>query len=125
MSHELRTPLTGIIGQAELLRAEGGFTPRQAMRLERLTEAGALMRLIIDRVIDVTRPDERIAHPILALCDLDLLARTCRSRIEDDAWAKGLCLTSHVAPANRDRNRSGTSAASVPPHAAAAKRTSA
>ena len=99
MSHELRTPLTGIIGQAELLRAEGGFTPRQAMRLERLTEAGALMRLIIDRVIDVTRPDERITHPILAPCDLDLLARTCRSRIEDGAWAKGLCLTSHVAPA--------------------------
>ena len=58
MSHELRSPLTGILGQAELLSNEGGLNAQQRTRLTRLTEAGALMRHIVNRVIDVSRPGD-------------------------------------------------------------------
>ena len=99
MSHELRTPLTGILGQAELLRGEGGLDERQADRLARLSEAGTLMRDIVDRVIDIARPEDHEAPLPRAATDLDALVRSCRAMVECEAREKGLHLTSYVAPA--------------------------
>ena len=98
MSHELRTPLTGILGQAELMTEEGGFSDRQATRLARLTEAGTLMRGVINRVIDVARPDDHGETPLLEPCDLDQLSRTCLGMVEGEARRKGLRLTSGIDP---------------------------
>ena len=99
MSHELRTPLTGILGQAELMAEEGGLNERQAARLTRMTEAGTLMRNIVNRVIDVARPEDH-EEPLLASpCDLDDLIRTCISMFESEARKKGLRLTGGIAPA--------------------------
>jgi signal transduction histidine kinase/CheY-like chemotaxis protein len=98
MSHELRTPLTGILGQAELMTEEGGLNDRQAMRLTRLTEAGTLMRNIVNRVIDVARPEDHEEPLLAAPCDLDALIRTRISMIESEARKKGLRLTGGVAP---------------------------
>jgi signal transduction histidine kinase/CheY-like chemotaxis protein len=98
MSHELRTPLTGILGQAELMAEEGGLGERQTMRLTRLTEAGTLMRNVINRVINVARPDDHFDTPILVPCDLDQLARTCLGMVEGAARQKGLRLTSVIEP---------------------------
>ncbi len=99
MSHELRTPLTGILGQAEMLYDEGGLDGRQAGRLARLMEAGHLMRSIVDRTIDIARPEDRDGPLARAPVDLDALVRASRGMVECEAWQKGLHLTSYVAPA--------------------------
>jgi signal transduction histidine kinase/CheY-like chemotaxis protein len=99
MSHELRTPLTGILGQAELMTDEGGMNERQTTRLARLTEAGVFMRDIVDRVIDVARPDEAFDTPVLTACDLDPLVRACLDIIEGEARRKGVLLTRVIDPA--------------------------
>jgi signal transduction histidine kinase/CheY-like chemotaxis protein/HPt (histidine-containing phosphotransfer) domain-containing protein len=96
MSHELRSPLTGILGQAELMTEEGGLGERQATRLTRLTEAGTLMRNIINRVIDVASPEDRIEPPVP--CDLDELASACLGVVEGEARRKNLRLTSTIDP---------------------------
>ena len=103
MSHELRTPLTGILGQADLMASEGGLNDGQAARLATLTEAGALMRDIVNRVIDVARPDGRIETPLPVPCDLDPLVRTSLGMVEADSRAKGLLLTSAFEPATPRR----------------------
>jgi signal transduction histidine kinase/DNA-binding response OmpR family regulator len=103
MSHELRTPLTGILGQADLMTADGNLSERQATRLARLSEAGTLMRSIIDRVIDVARPEDVVAPPVLTACDLDPLIRTALGVVEGEARRKGLLLTSSIDPATPKR----------------------
>ncbi len=103
MSHELRTPLTGILGQAELLTEEAGLTERQADRMKVLIEAGTLMRNIVNRVIDVARPDAIIGLPALTPCDLDTLLGRALGVVEGEARRKGLLLTSNVDPATPRR----------------------
>ncbi len=103
MSHELRTPLTGVLGQAELMTDEGGLSDHQMERLTRLTEAGTLMRDVIDRVIDISAPDDIAETPILTACDLDPLIRTCLGVVEGEARRKGVLLTSAVDPATPRR----------------------
>jgi signal transduction histidine kinase/DNA-binding response OmpR family regulator len=98
MSHELRTPLTGILGQAELLTDEGGLNNRQTTRMSRLTEAGTLMRQIVDRVINIARPDDVLEPPVLTPCDIDPLIRTCLGVVEGEARGKGVLLTSTIDP---------------------------
>jgi signal transduction histidine kinase/CheY-like chemotaxis protein len=99
MSHELRTPLTGILGQAEMMTEEGGLTEPQMTRLTRLTEAGTMMRNIVNRVIDVASLDNLVHTYVLKPCDLDLLILTCLGMVEGEARRKGLRLTSEVDPA--------------------------
>ncbi len=101
MSHELRTPLTGILGQAELLTEEGGLNDRQTTRLSRLTEAGTLMRTIVNQVTDVARPENPDVPPVLTLCDLEQLVRACAGMVEAEAWKKGLRLTALIDPYDR------------------------
>ena len=103
MSHELRTPLTGILGQAEQMADEGGLSERQTNRLKLLTEAGALMRHIINRVVDVGQPDRVAATPDLTFCELDPLLRTALGAVETEARGKRLLLSSHVDPATPRR----------------------
>lgn len=103
MSHELRTPLTGILGQAELMADEGGLNDRQTTRLTRLTEAGMLMRDIVDQVTDFARPDDGAEPSNLTACDLDALIDTCLGIVEGEARRKGLLLTGTVDPATPRR----------------------
>lgn len=98
MTHELRTPLTAILGQAELLRDEGALSPKQTERLARVNEAGTLMRAVVDRVGDITRPGEHVVPVDLASADLDQFIHTCRAMVEEQARARGLTLTCHIDP---------------------------
>jgi signal transduction histidine kinase len=98
MSHELRTPLAGILGQADLMTGEGGLNDRQSARLARMTEAGTLMRTIVNRVIDVTRPTGPDAPPNRTRCDLDPFIRACAGMVETEATRKGLRLTTAIDP---------------------------
>ncbi len=103
MSHELRTPLTGILGQAELLTDEGGLSESQADRLARLTAAGTLMRNVVDRVINIARPDEVATAPVLEPCDIDSLIHDCLAMVEHEARRKGVLLTSTVSASAQRR----------------------
>src|SRR5258708_314176 len=105
MSHELRTPLTGILGQVEVLTEEGELNDRQMSRLRRLTEAGALMRAVVNRVTDVARPETRDGPPVLAPIELDDLVGACVGMVEGEARKKGLRLTTFVDPSTPARPR--------------------
>jgi len=98
LSNELRTPLTGILGQAEMIAEEGGLNDRQTARLTRLVEAGTLMRDIVDRVTDNTRPGGGFEAETPVACELDRLIGTCMSAVEVEAAAKGLVLTVGIDP---------------------------
>lgn len=54
MSHELRTPLNGMLGQARLLRMEGGLSPAQAARVEAILEAGSHLLDVVHGVLDLS-----------------------------------------------------------------------
>ena len=98
MSHELRTPLASILGFAELLSSEGRLEPEQSGRLAALCSAGAHMRDVINRVLDITRPEAMANLPCPQESDLDALIAGCRGMVEPSAAAKGLRLVCHVAP---------------------------
>ena len=103
MSHDLRTPLTGLVGQLDLLRGEGGLNERQADRVARLTEAGAMLRRVINRVLDLTHPANRTIPPRPELCDLTGLAGSCLGVMEASAAAKGLRLDGQIDPGVPDQ----------------------
>ncbi len=103
MSHELRTPLTGILGQAEMLTDDGTLNERQTKRLGLLTDAGTLMRNVINRVIDVARPEDHVESSMLVPCDLDRVAAACLGMVEGEARRKGLLLTSTIDPSTPRR----------------------
>jgi signal transduction histidine kinase/CheY-like chemotaxis protein len=99
MSHELRTPLTGLLGQAELIAIDGGLNARQTVRLGQLTDAGNLLRKIIERVTDDARPGGYFGASIPVPCDVDRLVDGCVSSVSVEAAAKGLELTVAIDPA--------------------------
>ena len=86
-----------------MLAEDGGLNERQTTRLNQLTEAGTLMRDIVDRLIDFARPDDPQAKPGLVSCDLDKLIGSCLGVVEPDASRKGLLLSSTVDPATPRR----------------------
>lgn len=56
ISHELRTPLHGMLGMADLLRAET-TSPNASARLDVMAESGRLLTQLIDDLLDVTRAE--------------------------------------------------------------------
>ena len=52
VTHELRTPLNGILGYAQLLRIEGGLSPRQDARVGAMMQAGQHLLGMIEQVLD-------------------------------------------------------------------------
>ena len=98
MSHELRTPLTSVLGQAELMTGEGGLNERQTAHLSKLTMAGTMMRDVVDRVINIARPDDPAHSPVLTPCDLNALLRACLDVVEIPARAQDVLLTSSIDP---------------------------
>ena len=58
VTHELRTPLNGILGYAQLLRIEGGLSPRQDARVGAMMQAGQHLLEMIERcwILPVSRP---------------------------------------------------------------------
>ena len=58
MSHELRSPLTGLLGQVELLTEARRPEPGSRRPAWRGCGGGAMMRIVVDRVTDVARPED-------------------------------------------------------------------
>jgi signal transduction histidine kinase len=77
VTHELRTPLNGILGYAQLLRIEGGISPRQDAHVGAMMQAGRHLLEMIDRVLDFAsietgrmelHPAEILVHELTEGC---------------------------------------------------------
>ncbi|MCE4557601.1 ATP-binding protein [Roseateles cellulosilyticus] len=70
MSHELRTPLNAVMGYAQILKMEGGLTPKQRNGLDVIHSSGQhLLTLIVD-ILDLSRIEAGKAELRLAPVDL-------------------------------------------------------
>ncbi len=98
MSHELRTPLNGILGYAELLRIDGGLSPRQAPRVEAMMEAGKHLLEMINRVLDLTEIETGHTELRQAATDVRALASACLDVVRPVTALKALLLDVAVAP---------------------------
>jgi signal transduction histidine kinase/DNA-binding response OmpR family regulator/HPt (histidine-containing phosphotransfer) domain-containing protein len=97
MSHELRTPLNGILGNARLLRAEGGLNASQAARVESMLGAGAHLLELVHCVLDLSEIEtERVALRAEPM-DIRTLAGACLDMVRHMAEEKGLSV--HLAVA--------------------------
>jgi two-component system sensor histidine kinase/response regulator len=97
MSHELRTPLNGILGNARLLRAEGGLNASQAARVENMLGAGAHLLELVHCVLDLSEIEtERVALSAEPL-DVRRMAAACLDMVRHVADEKGLSV--HLAVA--------------------------
>jgi PAS domain S-box-containing protein len=88
MSHELRTPLNGILGNARLLRLEGGLLPSQETRVESMLSAGTHLLEMIHCVLDlseietnrITVQHEPVEVRVVANACLDIIRRMAEDR---------------------------------------------
>lgn len=55
MSHELRTPLNGILGYAQILMEEEGFTPQQLDDLDKINQCGEHLLTLIQDILDIAK----------------------------------------------------------------------
>jgi signal transduction histidine kinase/DNA-binding response OmpR family regulator/HPt (histidine-containing phosphotransfer) domain-containing protein len=97
MSHELRTPLNGILGQAGLLRREGGLTEAQAARVDAMLGAGAHLLELIKSVLAISEIEtERVALRPEAV-EIRAVTAACLDMIRNLAEGKGLRLRLEVS----------------------------
>jgi PAS domain S-box-containing protein len=75
ISHELRTPLTLISGPVNDALAEGDLPEGVRRHLELVRRNTARLRLLVDRLLDLTRLDAGRVHPHLAEVDVAELVR--------------------------------------------------
>ena len=92
VGHELRTPLNAIVGFAQLLESDPDAPLNEEQRdcVERILEAGWLLRELIDDVLDLSRIEAgRLELKPEDVDVLDLL-RECQEAIAAQASAKGV-----------------------------------
>ena len=97
MSPEIRTPMNGILGMAALLR-QGGVTPLQAERLDRIDTAGAHLLTLVDDVLDLSKIEaDRLTLETAPLSPA-LLLEQAQALVIDRAQAKGLQFSLDAGP---------------------------
>jgi two-component system, sensor histidine kinase and response regulator len=98
MSHEIRTPMNAILGQVHLLR-NGGPTPLQAQRLQKIDAAAQHLLSIINDVLDISKIEagrlslEEGDFSILSVLDY------VNSMLSDTARQKGVALRTDAGDA--------------------------
>ncbi|MBD3307044.1 PAS domain-containing protein [candidate division KSB3 bacterium] len=55
MSHELRTPLNGVLGYAQILNNDPGFTPKQHEQIEGIYRSGHHLLTLINDILDLSK----------------------------------------------------------------------
>ena len=96
ISHELRTPLTNIISYLEML--ENGKPEKRAWYLQVLHEQTALLRDLIESLLEVTQQSVNAAGVHVAPTDLNQLASALITEAALRAARRGLTLTSTLTP---------------------------
>ena len=97
MSHELRTPLNGVLGYAQLLRAEGGLSTLQMARTDAMVAAGRHLLEMINSVLDLSEIEHERSSLRPIEIDVQALCRDCLDMVGAAAEAKRLELGLTVA----------------------------
>lgn len=91
ISHEIRTPLNGVLGMAQVLRADD-LTAQQRDRVDVILQSGQGLLAILNSVLDMSKIEAGRLDVTEATFDLQrLLAEACRT-YEGAASGKGLAL---------------------------------
>ena len=91
MSHEIRTPMNAIIGLSHLLRA-GGATPEQALRLDKIDNAGRHLLAIINDILDLSKIEAGRLQLECTDFHLSAILDNVGSIIAESARGKGLSI---------------------------------
>ena len=98
MSHELRTPLNSILGDAHLLRSEGGLNPAQTTRVDAMMDVGKHLLQTISHVLELSDIEAGPVELKAMEVDVQAVAASCLDQVRPAAEAKNLTLTIDVAP---------------------------
>ena len=97
LSHELRTPLNGILGHAQLLKADPNLTPAQRHGAEQITASGEHLMSMIRELLDLAAIEAGKVTLAPAAIRLATLAEEAAALIRPAATAKGLAFGVEVA----------------------------
>ena len=97
ISHEMRTPLNGILGYAQLLRADDGADTVRSQRVEAMLSAGEHLRHLLNRAHDYSQLDAGGPEPHMQRIDMPGLLAECCAMIEPSALTRGLKVQSMIA----------------------------
>ena len=90
MSHELRTPLNGILGHAQILRRNGGLSPRQLDSVGLIEQSGEHLLTLISDILDLSKIEASRVELEIGPIALDLFLRGIVGIIRARAEAKRL-----------------------------------
>ncbi len=102
MSHELRTPLNGVLGMANLL-AGTSLTDEQREYLDMIARSGNALLRLIDDILDFSKIEAGRVVIEQVACDIGELVRDVATLLGAPAQAKGLHVTTSVAPGTPTR----------------------
>ncbi|WP_233586418.1 ATP-binding protein [Caulobacter sp. 602-1] len=102
MSHEVRTPLNGVLGMAQVMAADT-LSETQGRRLKILQESGQALLALLNSILDIARLETGAVRLRSETFDLSALVEASCAAFSGAAAAKGLDLTSDIAPELRGR----------------------
>jgi PAS domain S-box-containing protein len=100
MSHELRTPLNAILGLSQLLQRQifGTLNAKQAEYVEHIHSSGEHLLLLINDILDLAKVEAGRETLSPKLLNLPELCRYCITLVQEQAYDRGLQLSSIIAP---------------------------
>lgn len=97
MSHEVRTPLNGVLGMAQVMAADT-LSDAQGRRLKILQESGQSLLALLNSILDIARLETGAVRLRTETFDLAALVEASGAAFSGAAAAKGLSLSSDIAP---------------------------
>ena len=98
MSHEIRTPLNGVLGMAQAMERDE-LSPRQRERLEVVRQAGEVLLVLLNDLLDLSRIEAGRLELEDGIIDLHTLMQGVAATFGPLAAEKGLVLDLEVEPA--------------------------
>jgi signal transduction histidine kinase/CheY-like chemotaxis protein len=93
MSHELRTPLNSVLGFAQLLRSQSGFSAGQVKALSVIERSGEHLLGLIDEILDMAKIEAGTLELVPNNFDLQQLLDSIALIMQSRAESKGLSFT--------------------------------
>jgi PAS domain S-box-containing protein len=90
MSHELGTPLNSVLGYAQLLRSQSGFSASQVKALSVIQRSGEHLLGLIDEILDMAKIEAGTFELVANNFDLQRLLDSIALIMQSRAEAKGL-----------------------------------
>lgn len=102
MSHELRTPLNGILGYAQLLEKETGFSNKQRHALQVIRRSGEHLLTLINDVLDLAKIEAGKLELHVGKCRLPVLLNDIAELFLLRAQQKELLFSLDLPPIDAD-----------------------